>query len=314
MAQIDDDSIDGFEDDALEDERTAVVHLADLRRSSLPAKPDRHILVRMDSVSVGQVFSLDADEWTLGRHTQSSVVLTDDGVSRKHARIVREGDRYVLEDQGSANGTFVRGNKISRHELTDGDVFQLGPTVMFRYTYTDASQERMLNKLYEASVRDALTGSYNREHFEERLKVEVAFARRHATVVSLVMFDLDHFKKVNDTHGHPAGDAVLIFVSQTVKKAMRTEDVFARYGGEEFVVVLRGIPPDKALQFAERVRALVEGMAIVFEGHSLPVTTSVGVATMTATRAFASSAELLSAADGALYAAKNAGRNRVAQA
>ena len=203
MAQIDEDLIDPF-DEPSEDERTAVVHLGDLRRSSLPSEPDRHILVRMDSASVGQVFALDSNEWTLGRHTQSSVVLTDDGVSRKHARVVRDGDRYALEDMGSANGTFLRGNKITRHVLNDGDVFQLGPTVMFRYTHTDASQERMLHKLYEASVRDALTGSYNREHFEERLKVEVAYARRHNTVVSLVMFDLDHFKRVNDTHGHPA--------------------------------------------------------------------------------------------------------------
>lgn len=310
MAQIDDNSIDGFEDDALEDERTAVVHLADLRRSSLPAKPDRHILVRMDSVSVGQVFSLDADEWTLGRHTQSSVVLTDDGVSRKHARIVREGDRYVLEDQGSANGTFVRGNKISRHELTDGDVFQLGPTVMFRYTYTDASQERMLNKLYEASVRDALTGSYNREHFEERLKVEVAFARRHATVVSLVMFDLDHFKKVNDTHGHPAGDAVLIFVSQTVKKAMRTEDVFARYGGEEFAVILRGIDLEGARHVGERLRTLVSAAPVEFDGKKIGVTMSVGCSTLSDCPE-PSTMALVAIADRRLYAAKHGGRNRV---
>ena len=309
MAQIDEDLIDPF-DEPSEDERTAVVHLGDLRRSSLPSEPDRHILVRMDSASVGQVFALDSNEWTLGRHTQSSVVLTDDGVSRKHARVVRDGDRYALEDMGSANGTFLRGNKITRHVLNDGDVFQLGPTVMFRYTHTDASQERMLHKLYEASVRDALTGSYNREHFEERLKVEVAYARRHNTVVSLVMFDLDHFKRVNDTHGHPAGDAVLIYVSQTVKQAMRTEDVFARYGGEEFAIILRGIDLEGARNAGERVRSLVAAKCVDFDGKQIPVTMSVGCSTLSDCPEPSTTA-LVAIADRRLYAAKHGGRDRV---
>lgn len=309
LAQSDEDLIDPF-DEPLEDERTAVVHLGDLKRSSLPAKPDRHILVRMDSANVGQVFSLDSEEWSLGRHTQSTIVLTDDGVSRKHARIVREGDRYVLEDLGSANGTFVRGQKVDRHVLTDGDVFQLGPTVMFRYTYTDASQERMLNKLYEASVRDALTGTYNREHFEERLKVEVAYARRHNTVVSLVMFDLDHFKKINDNYGHPAGDAALIYVAQRVSKGLRTEDVFARYGGEEFAVILRGIDLEGSRRVGERLRSTVAATPVEFDGKTFPVTMSVGCATLSDCPDPSTTA-LVAIADRRLYAAKHGGRNRV---
>ncbi|MBK8996084.1 MAG: diguanylate cyclase [Myxococcales bacterium] len=304
-----DEEIDSF-DEPEEDERTAVVHLGDLKRSSLPARPDRHIIVRMDSANVGQVFALDSEEWTLGRHTQSAIVLTDDGVSRKHARIVRQGDRYVLEDQGSANGTFVRGEKVDRHVLTDGDVFQLGPTVMFRYTYTDASQERMLNKLYEASVRDALTGTYNREHFEERLKVEVAYARRHNTVVSLVMFDLDHFKKINDNYGHPAGDAALIYVSQRVQKGLRTEDVFARYGGEEFAVILRGIDLEGSRRVGERLRSTVAATPVEFDGKTFPVTMSVGCATLSDCPEPSTTA-LVAIADRRLYAAKHGGRNRV---
>ncbi|MBE7480723.1 MAG: diguanylate cyclase [Polyangiaceae bacterium] len=304
-----DEEIDSF-DEPEEDERTAVVHLGDLKRSSLPARPDRHIIVRMDSANVGQVFALDSEEWTLGRHTQSTIVLTDDGVSRKHARIVRQGDRYVLEDQGSANGTFVRGEKVDRHVLTDGDVFQLGPTVMFRYTYTDASQERMLNKLYEASVRDALTGTYNREHFEERLKVEVAYARRHNTVVSLVMFDLDHFKKINDNYGHPAGDAALIYVSQRVQKGLRTEDVFARYGGEEFAVILRGIDLEGSRRVGERLRSTVAATPVEFDGKTFPVTMSVGCATLSDCPEPSTTA-LVAIADRRLYAAKHGGRNRV---
>ncbi|MBK7582173.1 MAG: diguanylate cyclase [Myxococcales bacterium] len=297
-------------DEPSEDERTAVVHLGDLKRSSLPAKPDRHILVRMDSANVGQVFPLDSQEFSLGRHTQSTIVLTDDGVSRKHARVVRDGERYVLEDLGSANGTFLRGTKIDRHPLKDGDVFQLGPTVMFRYTYTDASQERMLNKLYEASVRDSLTGCYNREHFEERLKVEVAYARRHNTVVSLVMFDLDHFKKINDTYGHPAGDAALIYVSERVSGGLRTEDVFARYGGEEFAVILRGIDLEGSRKVGDRMRSIVAATPVKFEDKTFVVTMSVGCSTL-ADCPDPSTTALVAIADRRLYAAKHGGRNRV---
>ena len=297
-------------DDPPEDERTAVVHLDALRRSAATQQPDRHVLVRMDSANVGQVFSLNDTEWTLGRHTSSTIVLTDDGVSRQHARIIPEGGHYVLEDCGSANGTFIAGERITRHVLKDSDVFQLGPTVLFRYAYTDASQERMLNKLYEASVRDALTGAYNREHFEERLKVEVAYARRHNAQVSVLMFDLDHFKNVNDTYGHPAGDAALIHVSERVRKALRTEDVFARYGGEEFIIVLRGIDLEGARRAGERLRTLIAGQEVSHDGRSFQVTVSVGCANLRDCPE-PNTTTLIAIADRRLYAAKRSGRNKV---
>jgi two-component system cell cycle response regulator len=307
-----DESIEPLDDDLLDDggeERTAVIHLGDLKRSSLPATPDRHVLVRMDSTNVGQVFSIGAEEITIGRHAASHIVLTDDGVSRRHARVLFEDGGYTLEDLGSANGTFIGGQRIERHRLQDGDVFQLGPTVLFRYAYTDASQERMLLKLYEASVKDALTGAYNREHFEERLKVEVAYARRHATIVSLLMFDLDHFKKVNDTWGHPAGDAVLVAVAERVRKGLRTEDIFARYGGEEFAVILRGIDLAGALHAGERLRQLTAAQPVPFEGLQIPVTMSIGCATL-ADCPEPNTTALVAIADRRLYAAKRGGRNR----
>ena len=298
-------------DDEDEDERTAVVHVAELRRPSYaPTAPDRHVLVRMDGTNVGKVFSLESAELKLGRHATSDILLEDDGVSRRHARIVREGDRYVLEDLGSANGTFLRGQKIERAALSDGDTFQLGPNAMFRYTHTDASQQRMLQKLYETSVRDALTGAYNRDHFEERLKVEIAFARRHGTEVSLLMFDLDHFKRINDGFGHTAGDAVLVSVAERVSAGLRTEDVFARYGGEEFAVILRGIDLPSAERVAERLRERVAATPVHFERLRVPVTMSVGCAAVSCTPD-PTTESLVAVADRRLYAAKRAGRNRV---
>jgi diguanylate cyclase (GGDEF)-like protein len=293
-----------------EEERTAVVNVADLGHSAYPAAPDRHVLVRMDGSNVGKLFALGASDVSLGRHSSSDLLLEDDGVSRRHARLVREGDAYYVEDLGSANGTFVQGRKIERHRLSDGDVFQLGPTVMFRYAHTDASQQRLLQKLYEASVRDPLTGAYNREHFEERLKVEVAFARRHGTEVSLLLFDLDHFKRINDTHGHPAGDAVLVSLAEKVTAGLRTEDVFARYGGEEFAVILRGIDGASAGRVGERLRERVAANPVLFEGTRIPVTTSVGAASLTDCPDPSAEA-LVGIADRRLYAAKRGGRDRV---
>lgn len=307
----DQDLLDGLDDEVLLEERTAIISVGDIHRSSLmPSQPDRHVLVRIDSTNVGQVFTLTGEEFSLGRHTSNNVVLTDDGVSRRHCRLAPEGAGFRLEDLGSANGTFVGGQRIEKHSLADGDVFQLGPNVLFRYAYTDAGQERMLQKLYEASVRDALTGTYNREHLEERLKMEVAFARRHNTVLSVVIFDLDHFKKVNDTHGHPAGDAVLVAVAERVQKALRTEDVFARYGGEEFVVILRGIDLEGARKVGERLRVIVSSSPVPFDQLQIPVSLSAGCAALTCCPE-PSTVALVAIADRRLYAAKRAGRNQV---
>ncbi len=305
-----DGSNDFPDEEEFEGDRTAIVNLRELRRSSMPAGPDRHVIVRMDAASVGKVMTLDGNEYRLGRHPSCQVVLNDDGVSRRHARIAKDGGSYVLEDMGSANGTFIAGKRIDRQPLRDGDVFQLGPNVMYRYTFTDASQERMLQQLYDASVKDALTGAYNREHFEERLKVEVAYANRHSTTVSLVMFDLDHFKKVNDTYGHQAGDAVLVAVSKIVSHGLRTEDVFARYGGEEFAIVLRGIDLKGAAAVSERIRQRLAANPVPFEQHRIEVSMSVGCAALTCCPEV-STTTLVAIADRRLYAAKRGGRNRV---
>jgi two-component system, cell cycle response regulator len=310
LADKDRQLADAMDDADLPDERTAVVNVAELRRSAYPDEPDRHVLVRMDGTSVGQLFALETPEFKLGRHTTSDIMLEDDGVSRRHARLLREDDGYVLEDLGSANGTFVQGEKVARHRLHDGDVFQLGPNVMFRYAYTDASQQRMLQKLYEASVRDALTGAYNREHFDERLRTEIAYAKRHGTQVSLIMFDLDHFKQVNDTYGHPAGDAVLVNIAQKVTGGLRSEDVFARYGGEEFAVILRDIDIAGAECVAERLRERVAATPALFDSLKIPVTMSVGCATLVELVEPTPQA-LVAMADRRLYAAKRNGRNQV---
>jgi diguanylate cyclase (GGDEF)-like protein len=162
-------------------------------------------------------------------------------------------------------------------------------------------------------VLDPLTGLHNRRHLDARLRAELAFATRHEAPLSVLIIDVDHFKKINDTMGHGAGDAALRALGERLQKSVRTEDVVARYGGEEFAVIARGIKAAGALLLAERVRETVARMRVAYEAHTIAFTISVGVATMDQNRKFAAVEALLKAADDALYAAKKSGRNRCVQ-
>jgi len=298
------------EKDFEESESTAVFSLDALGVPEVP-RGSRHVLVRMDGSDIGKVIALKEDHsFTIGRRSDCDLSLKYDGVSRNHARIVYEGEGYVVEDLGSSNGTLVRGQAIQRHRLEHGDILQFGPLVSVRYSITDAQEENILRHLYEASVRDSLTGAFNREYLSERLKTEVAFAVRHRTETSLIMFDLDHFKRVNDTYGHQAGDAVLISVVQSVTQTLRAEDVLARYGGEEFAVSVRGIDMAGTKRLAERIRE-ANHREVAYKGQHVPISISVGCATLSECDDPPTVDGLIALTDKRLYAAKQAGRNRV---
>lgn len=281
--------------------------------SSVPAQGQNrtHVLVRMDGSDVGQVTTLSTTELVVGRLAKSHVHIPFEGVSRQHAKLVWKDGAFWVEDAGSANGTFVHGKRVDLHRLADGDVIQFGPRVVFRYSITDTGEEKILRQLYESSVKDALTGSYNREYMGERLKSEVAYARRHGTEISLLMVDVDHFKRVNDTWGHPAGDAVLIAVVASLSKALRTEDVIARYGGEEFAIILRGTGLAAAHGVGERLRAVVEAAQVEHQGTVICCTVSAGCASLACTAEEQTVEALIGIADRRLYTAKRGGRNRV---
>jgi len=298
------------DDEALE--RTAVVNLNDLRKDIGGKRQvkDRHLLIRARGAQLGQVLKLGQQSHRIGRANDCEIWLSDDGVSRRHANILFESGVYTIEDTGSANGTFVGGQKVERATLRDGDLIQFGPQAVFRYSVADEGQEQLLRQLYEASVTDALTGANNREHFDSQLRMELSFSRRHGTDLSVVMFDVDHFKRVNDTFGHPVGDEVLVEISKATRRLVRNEDVFARYGGEEFVLILRGIALDGARVVGERLRERIAELSIVTDKGPLKVTVSVGCASFASTPD-ATAESLVQLADKRLYAAKRGGRNRV---
>jgi diguanylate cyclase (GGDEF)-like protein len=271
---------------------------------------DRVILLRMDSAEAGEVFSLVHGETRVGRHPLAELAVRDDSVSRVHAKIFLEGSLCLVEDQGSTNGIFVQGKRVKKAVLRDGDTVQFGPRVRFRYSMVDARQESVLRSLYQSSKLDALTGAYNRKHFEERLELELGAAERRHTSLSLLMLDLDHFKLVNDRHGHPAGDAVLQHVSSLVKQRLRTGDLLARVGGEEFAVILPGADLRVAGRIGERVRVSIATTPVFLAGQHIPVSISVGCASLACCQA-GTMTDLIAIADRRLYAAKHAGRNRV---
>jgi diguanylate cyclase (GGDEF)-like protein len=295
------------EDDPLE--RTAVVSLKELKNSRRQVK-DRHLLIRARGAHLGQVTRLGQDPHRVGRANDCEIWLSDDGVSRRHATVRLEADGYVIEDSQSANGTFVGGQRVENTVLRDGDLIQFGPQAVFRYSVADEGQEQLLRQLYEASVTDALTGANNREHFDTQLRMELSFARRHGTDLALVMFDVDHFKRVNDGYGHPVGDEVLVEISKETRRLIRNEDVFARYGGEEFALILRGIALEGARVVGDRLRERIAALVVETDKGPLKVTISVGCASV-ASLPEPSVEALVQVADQRLYAAKHAGRNRV---
>ena len=141
---------------------------------------------------------------------------------------------------------------------------------MLKFTYHDSLDELFQRQMYESALRDDLTKTFNKKYFTDRLESEYAFAMRTKSPLSLVVFDLDHFKEVNDTYGHPAGDEVLAEVAHVVAALIRAEDVFARVGGEEFGVICRATDSAQAQAVAERMRQTVAAHQFDADGRIHP--------------------------------------------
>ena len=264
--------------------------------------------------TVGMMYKLTKDDIYIGRATDAEVRVDDEGVSRRHARVsITPGQQVILVDLGSTNGSFVNGHRVQEQVLRDGDKVQIGSTTVLKFSYQDALEESFQRKLFDSAVKDGLTQIYNKKYFMDRIETDFAYAKRHRSPLTLLLFDIDHFKKINDTRGHPCGDHVLRELATLVKKTVRNEDVFARFGGEEFAVLMRDVDDAKGLILAERMRRLIEAHVFEFEGQRIPVTVSIGIGTMAANTnpPIADSAELVNRADQYLYNAKRAGRNRV---
>ena len=270
---------------------------------------DRAYLIVIAGTQVGEMIPLKGAT-VFGRGLEADVRLIETKMSRRHCRVVIENGETFIEDLGSSNGTYVNGKRVDRHKLSDGDKIQVGETTILKFTYNDQLEENFQKQMYDSALRDGLTKIFNKKYFLDRIRTEFAFTARHHTELSLILFDIDHFKKINDTRGHLAGDKVLAGLAEHVQNLLRTEDVFARYGGEEFAILCRETTVDNATLLAERVRGSVEKLRIEFNDAPVPVTISLGVATIPDPR-IVDVDGFIGASDEVLYAAKHAGRNRV---
>ena len=277
------------------------------------AEDDRVHLVVMTGSNVGEVFTLGTQTLVIGREDTVDIQLMDADISRYHAEISWDPDDelYRLKDLESSNGTRINDGQVKgEREIRRGDKIQLGHYSVLRVSFGDEIETAYARQMYQAVLRDGLTGAYNRRYFDDRLATEVSFSHRHGNALSLIIFDIDHFKKINDTYGHPTGDAILKLISEMVRSIIRSEDVFARYGGEEFAIISRGSAEDGAAILAERLRSQLARREYLIEEHVVAVAASYGVAEYSSD-ALSSASALVEGADRALYEAKHLGRNRV---
>jgi diguanylate cyclase (GGDEF)-like protein len=265
-------------------------------------------LVVIAGPSFGEMYRLRADRVVVGRGDKTDIRIVDDGISREHAAVQREGGKVVLVDLGSTNGTYWNGARVPRQELADGDKISIGASTILKFTIQDHLEEHLQKQLFESALRDGLTNTFNRRYFLDRLHGELRFAVRHRTPIALLFVDIDHFRKINDTHGHQAGDQLLAGLARVLMTTLRAEDVLARYGGDEFAVICREIELEGAQALGKRLVAAAAERPFEISGKQIPVTISVGAAV---DRGRSEPQALVAAADAAMYEAKRTGRNRV---
>ncbi|HSZ81510.1 MAG TPA: GGDEF domain-containing protein [Polyangia bacterium] len=265
-------------------------------------------LVVIYGSELGKKYNLNAPSLVIGRSSKCDIQIDQESISRNHTKIVNTGKSILIRDLGSTNGTYVNDEPIDEYVMRDGDLIKIGRTI-FKFLTGGNIENAYHEEIYRLTTIDGLTQIFNKRYFLETLEREIARSHRYRRELSLVMFDIDHFKKVNDTFGHLAGDYVLKHLAQTVKTRIRREDCFARYGGEEFSIVLPEIDGLNSKPFAEKIRQLVEATDFKFENTSMPVTISMGVATLDMDSTDPQA--LIKRADERLYEAKSSGRNCV---
>jgi len=281
--------------------------------------PDRSIVsTRRDACLVhiyptgpgmGTRYPLGEMPVVLGRGNDCDIRINDHSVSRRHARIQLGADGYYAVDLQSTNGTFVNDMPTSLCKLNDGDYLRVGNCI-YRFLDGGNIEAEYHEEIYRLTIIDALTETYNKRYLLEFLDRELSRSERYARPLALLMFDLDHFKAINDELGHLGGDFMLRELATCIKSWVRKDELFARYGGEEFVLVLPETNQEGAAVLAERLRAMVEKHSFQYEGKSYHLTVSIGIAATDGSRSL-SPAELIGEADQKLFEAKRQGRNRI---
>jgi diguanylate cyclase len=290
--------------------RATIITTASQIPAAAAPDPTTACLVVIYGGELGKRIPLGTQPLECGRALDTGLPLDDDAASRRHARFAWTGSGFVVRDLESTNGTWVNDDSVVERILRDGDQIKVGRTI-FKFIYGGNIELSYHEEIYRLMTFDGLTRVFNKRSFDEALQREVSRSQRYQRHLSLVLFDIDHFKRINDTRGHLAGDAVLRQLASLVLANVRREDIFARVGGEEFALLLPEVAGDGARTVAEKIRALVQRSTFRFEEQPIPVTASFGVASFEPDSSLAP-ADLYRIADERLYQAKGGGRNRVA--
>ena len=246
----------------------------------------------------------------IGRDKNADCFIQLDSVSRQHAKIERlETGVYRLTDLESTNGTYVNDIQVREWDLGPNDMIRCGGAIL-KVLPADDLEAQYHEVAYMMMTHDSMIGIFNRQYFDDMLKREAAAAVRYEKSLSVLILDLDHFKAINDLHGHLSGDEVLREFCRRVTTTLRTESVFARLGGEEFGIILLEADAAEAKVVAERVRLAVSSRKFSLVSTQVPMSVSIGIATIDGSVAV-TAGELMQEADSNLYEAKRTGRDRV---
>jgi len=276
-------------------------------------------LVVIQGREIGREYRLRRSESILGRDESATLRVPDERVSRRHASLELAWDpvekirRVFLTDLGSTNRTYVNGESVGRRELKEGDKIRVGDTVL-KFVLQDALDARFHREIRDRIAYDQLTRLLTKESLYSALEAELARCARYGLPLAVLMMDLDHFKSVNDTHGHLMGSHVLAEVGRLIREGFRTSDVSARYGGEEFVAYLSESGAEEGRLVAERIRAAIAAhpfTRVDEKGRSDTVRITISIGVSEFPRDGGTLEALVAAADRALYRAKEEGRNLV---
>lgn len=279
--------------------------------SAGPLRPARRsaCVVVIHGEGLGRRLDIGDTPLQVGRSPEANLQIAHKSVSRQHCEIRRSGNGYVLRDLGATNTTRLNETKLEAEQLlSDGDQITVGESIL-KFISHDSVEARYHEEIYQLAVHDALTELYNRRHFCEMVDKEIERALRHQRPLAFCIVDVDLFKPINDHYGHIQGDEVLRAIASIMRDHTRGDDLAARIGGEEFALLLPESDLAAAQQFSERLRIAVAEAVFLIGNEPKHVTISIGVTLLTPTRV--SRSALMSAADTALYRAKNEGRNRV---
>jgi two-component system, cell cycle response regulator len=266
-------------------------------------------LVVIHGMDLGRKYDLVNEVTVVGRSSKADIQIDQESVSRSHARFISQKSSVTLSDLGSTNGTYVNDELVDGEtKLRNGDFVKIGRTI-FKFIGGGNIEQAYHEEIYRLTTVDGLTQVFNRRYFEEALDREISRGIRYSRELAFVLMDIDKFKLVNDEFGHLAGDSVLKGLASLIRNNIRREDVFARFGGEEFALLLPEVDIRGAVLMAEKIRKVIQNQKFTFEGDAIPITVSMGVATLGVQQR--ESSALIRAADARLYEAKQTGRNRV---